>query len=57
MPEESEACYVTTAKQFLRGLRTCERQGGWGKAFWWVRMTAFCVFEYQREKPEWRLAA
>lgn len=47
---------MTTAKQFLRGLRTCERQGGWSKAFWWVRMTCWCLLKTWGE-PDWRLAS
>lgn len=43
-------------KQFLRGLATCERQGGWAKAFWWVRMALWCILK-TRGDPEYRLAA
>jgi hypothetical protein len=42
--------------QFLRGLATCERQGGWGKAFWWVRMAAWYIL-WPRENPKYTLAS
>lgn len=48
--------WKTEARNVLRGLLTCERQGGWGKAFWWVRMSSWCLLKTVGE-PEYKLAA
>lgn len=40
----------------LKGLFTCERKGGWGKMFWWVRMSLWYV-RLRRPEPRYTLAA
>lgn len=42
----------------FHGLFVCERNGGWGKAFWWVRMIFWAwTWDVKKNPPKFTLAA